>query len=169
MTNFNKLYNELRPYVFNFIRMKTRDSDLAEDLTNDTMLKVYNNLDKFDEEKGKINTWVVRIANNVLIDHWRKKKLNTTSIDEFVDDEGNNTFHGSDNVTPHSEMVNTQIGEGIEMAFGKLPEKYKELADLFFKKQLSYEEISDELNAPLGTIKANIHRTRKILQGYLNK
>lgn len=164
MKNYNEVYKELNNVVLGYLIKKTRDKELAEDLTSDTLYKVFVNIDKFDEDKANIKTWAVNIANNVLIDHWRKRKLATSSIHDFVDDEGNETIQYSDNTTPFSEMVNKQIGLGIDLAFSKLPTNYQDIANLYFKKQLSYEEISVELDKPLGTIKANIFRVRKMLQ-----
>lgn len=170
MENFNEVYNKYSEDVFNFLNKKLfyKDSELARDLTNDTMLKVYNKLDSFDGDKSSMRTWINTIAKNVLIDYSRKRKLDTTSMSNFVDDEGKPTLDATSETTPLSEIINTQIGESVQLAFNKLPEMYRKYADLFFNKQLSYDEIATELNTPLGSVKSYIFRTRQMLQESLN-
>lgn len=168
MKNYNNQYKELNEVVLNHLNYQLKDKELAKDLASDTMFKIFTNIDKFDENKANIKTWAINIAKNVLIDHWRKRKLMTASLHDYVDDEGNETIQYTNNVTPHSELVSKQIGIGIDLAFSKLPAIYQDIANLYFKKQLSYEEISTELDKPLGTIKANIFRVRKLLQEKLN-
>jgi len=165
MKNYNEVYRELQPKVLGFlVKFTNGDIELAEDLTSITMEKVLFNLEKYDESKSKMSTWAINIAKNVAIDNTRKRRLKTASIHDYVDDQGNETLQATSSVTPYSEMVSKQIGHGIELALSKLPMNYKDIADLYFKKELSYEEISDELQKPLGTIKASIHRARQLLQ-----
>jgi len=165
MKNFNEVYRKLQPNVLGYlIKFTHGDKELAEDLTSITMEKVLFNLDKYDENKSKMTTWAINIAKNVAIDNSRKRRLKTASIHDYVDDQGNETLQATNSVTPYSEIVSKQIGHGIELALSKLPINYKDIANLYFRKQLSYEEISDELQKPLGTIKANIHRARHLLQ-----
>lgn len=168
MENFNAIYKEHSDYIFNLLDRKLfyKDSDLARDLTQDTFIKVAKNLDIFDGSKSKMRTWIVTIAKNVLIDYSRKKQIDIESIDGYVDNDGVHFFPNEPEAksTPLSDMVNMQIAEGIQLAFSKLPENYKQYAELLFNKQLSYDEIAVELNQPLGTVKASIYRTRELLR-----
>jgi RNA polymerase sigma-70 factor (ECF subfamily) len=168
MKNFNEIYNELKPKVLGFLIKSTGNVELANDLTSDTMIKIFQNIDKFDQTRSKLSSWAISIAKNVAIDNHRKRKLLTTSISSFVDDEGNEYIQCPSYDTPYSNIVSKQLGEGIDLAFNKLPKIYKDIANLYFKKQLSYSEISDELIKPIGTVKATIHRIRKILQESLS-
>lgn len=167
MKNFNQIHNELRPKILGFLIKQLGDIELAKDLTAEAMVKIWNNLDKFDENKSSLNTWAVNVAKNVAIDNYRKRALMTTSIHEFVDDDGNETIKAVSNDTPHTEMVTKEIAMGIDYAMNKLPENYRRVAELFFKGQLSYEEISTDLSMPMGTVKATINRARKQLQSTL--
>jgi RNA polymerase sigma-70 factor (ECF subfamily) len=165
MKKYNEVYNKLQPIVLGYlIKFNHGDIEQAEDQASITMEKVLFNLDKYDEEKSKMTTWAINIAKNVAIDATRKRRLSTLSIHDYVDDQGNETIQEQTSVTPYSEMVSKQIGDGIELALSKLPMNYKDIADMYFKKELSYQEISNELQKPLGTIKANIHRARLLLQ-----
>ena len=87
MQTFNEIYSEYYSYVLNFISQKV-SRDVAEELTNDVFMKVNNNLDRFNPEKSKMSTWIISIAKNAIIDNFRKVKLQTTSIEAMVDDEG---------------------------------------------------------------------------------
>jgi len=167
MKNYNEVYRKLQPVVLGYLIKLTNNRDTAEHLASITMEKVLFNLDKYDESKSKMTTWAINIAKNAAIDESRKRRLTTMSISDFVDEQGNETIQVSNNVTPYSEIVSKQIGHGIDLALSKLPMIYKDIANLYFRKQLSYEEISNELQRPLGTIKAGIHRARLILQDSL--
>lgn len=162
--NFNQIYNEVQPMVLRYLIKLTRNKELAEDLTSEAMVKLWNNLDKFDDNMSSIKTWAISIAKNVSIDHWRKKDVDTTSMSAYVDDNGNEFFSIPVNTTPMSETLNNELGDGIKLAIEKLPMNYKKLADLYFVNQLSYQEITDEMQVPLGTVKGKINRLRSILQ-----
>ena len=164
MKNFNQVHNELRPRVLGYLTKITGDSNLAEDLTNETMVKVWMNFNKFDMDKGSISTWTMRITKNVLTDYWRKRQLDTVSIQGAVDEEGNEYFKLPVAETPHSVVVASELGEGIQLAINSLPKNQKRIADMFFNQELSYEEISIELNKPLGSVKSSLYRAKTMLQ-----
>lgn len=166
MKNFNEIYKVYSTNVFNYLNKKTgyRDSELARDLMQETMVKVHNHLDSFDGNKASMNTWIITIARNTWIDYDRKRRVDTQPINNFVDEDGNEMIHIEADENPLNDVINNQIGEGIQLAFSKLPDLYRQYADLFFNQQLSYDEIANELNAPIGTVKGTINRTRMLLK-----
>ena len=107
-----------------------------------------------------------RIATNNTIDFIRKKKLNTLSIENtFTDDDGQAVSIDveDENLDPQEEAIRLQKAELIQIFVDKLPAKYQKLVRLRYFHELSYEEIAVELDAPLGTVKAQLHRARELM------
>ncbi|GIP30541.1 ECF RNA polymerase sigma factor SigW [Paenibacillus sp. J23TS9] len=137
----------------------------AEDIVQETFLRVYKNLDRYDPNQ-KFSTWIYRIATNLCIDRLRKKKP-TYSLDaEMNDQEGMDGYSmiPSDNRTPESETLLSETQEIIYQAIGSLPAKYKSVMILRYLQDLSLQEISDVLGMPVTTIKTRVHRGREFLR-----
>jgi RNA polymerase sigma-70 factor (ECF subfamily) len=164
-----KAYAELmkrykKPLYHTILKM-VRNVDDAEDLTIEAFAKAFKSLHKFKKDYT-FSTWLFRIATNNCIDFIRKKKLETTSISSsFRDDNGDDV--GMDirdvNLNPQEEAIKSQKVEIMQLIITKLPPKYQTLVNLRYFRELSYEEIADELQAPLGTVKAQLHRARELL------
>jgi RNA polymerase sigma-70 factor (ECF subfamily) len=143
-----------------------RNNNDAEDLTIEAFAKAFKNLSKFNPEYT-FSTWLFRIATNNCIDFIRKKKLNTTSIDTtYTNDDGESVGMEIRDLAmnPQDEAIHQQKIEIMRMIVQKLPTKYQSLVALRYFDELSYEEIAQELQAPLGTVKAQLHRARELLQ-----
>ena len=146
-----------------------RNVDDAEDLTIEAFAKAFKNLKRFKKDYT-FSTWLFRIATNNAIDFIRKKKLETYSLNtSFSDDNGEsvNIDVEDRNLTPDEETINTQKIELVRMFVTKLPPKYQRLVKLRYFDELSYEEIATELDAPLGTVKAQLHRARELMYDLL--
>lgn len=142
-----------------------RNVDDAEDLTIEAFAKAFKNLERFKKDYT-FSTWLFRIATNNAIDFIRKKKLETYSLNtSFTDDSGDsvNIDVEDKNLTPDEETIKTQKIELVQMFVTKLPAKYQRLVRLRYFDELSYEEIAKELDAPLGTVKAQLHRARELM------
>jgi RNA polymerase sigma-70 factor (ECF subfamily) len=127
--------------------------------------KAFRSLHRFKKD-FTFSTWLFRIATNNTIDHIRKKKLNTLSIDNtFTDDNGDGVSIEveDENLNPQEETIKRQKAELIQVFVDKLPPKYQKLVRLRYFSELSYEEIAVELEAPLGTVKAQLHRARELM------
>jgi RNA polymerase sigma factor (sigma-70 family) len=152
--------------VYHMILKMIRNVDDAEDLTIEAFAKAFKNLYKFKKDYT-FSTWLFRIATNNAIDFIRKKKLDTTSLNtSYQDDSGADvTMDVKDkNLNPQEEAIKAQKIELIQLFVTKLPPKYQRLVRLRYFSELSYEEIARELEAPLGTVKAQLHRARELLQ-----
>ena len=151
--------------VYHMILKMVRNVDDAEDLTIEAFAKAFKNLHRFKKDYT-FSTWLFRIATNNSIDFIRKKKLDTMSLDtSFSDDNGDAVAIDvqDHNLNPQEEAIKTQKIELIQMFVTKLPAKYQRLVRLRYFKELSYEEIATELDAPLGTVKAQLHRARELM------
>ncbi|MEQ9231628.1 MAG: sigma-70 family RNA polymerase sigma factor [Cyclobacteriaceae bacterium] len=162
---FAFLMERYRKPVYHMVLKMVRNVDDAEDLTIEAFAKAFKNLHRFKKDYT-FSTWLFRIATNNAIDFIRKKKLNTMSLNtSYTDDDGDSvTIDVRDkNLTPDQEAINTQKIELVQMFVTKLPSKYQRLVRLRYFDELSYDEIAKELDAPLGTIKAQLHRARELM------
>jgi RNA polymerase sigma factor (sigma-70 family) len=162
---YAELMKKYKKSVYHTLLKMVRNVDDAEDLTIEAFAKAFRNLDKFDP-KFTFSTWLFRVATNNCIDFIRKKKLDTMSISSaYIDDNGSDVGMDLRDTTlnPQEEVIKDQKIELIQMIGTKLPARYQTLVKLRYFKELSYEEIAVELQAPLGTVKAQLHRARELL------
>ena len=164
-----KAYAELmhiyKKPVYHVVLKMVRNQDDAEDLTIEAFAKAFRNLHKFNPEYA-FSTWLFRIATNNCIDFIRKNKIKTMSIDSAikVDNGDEITIDFRDNdLNPAEHAVRNQKIEIMRHVVSRLPDKYRRLVSLRYFDELSYEEIATELKAPLGTVKAQLHRARELL------
>lgn len=136
----------------------------AEDVVQDTFLRIYCNLDRYDESQ-KFSTWIYRIGTNLCIDRLRKRKP-SYSLDAENDQEGIDGYAviSSDDNTPESYLLISEMQQMVHEALESLPEKYKIVMTLRYLKDMSLQEISDVLNIPVTTIKTRVHRGREFLR-----
>lgn len=162
---YAELMKRYKKPVYHMILKMVRNVDDAEDLTIEAFAKAFKNLKRFKKDYT-FSTWLFRIATNNSIDFIRKKRLETLSLNSsFTDDDGESvTIDVQDgNPNPQEETIKSQKVELIRLFVTKLPPKYQRLVRLRYFQELSYEEIAKELDAPLGTIKAQLHRARELM------
>jgi RNA polymerase sigma-70 factor (ECF subfamily) len=162
---YAKLLQRYKKAVYHMILKMVRNIDDAEDLTIESFAKAFKSLHRFKKD-FTFSTWLFRIATNNTIDFIRKKKLNTLSIENsFTDDDGQSVSIDveDENPDPQEETIKAQKAEIIQLFVDKLPPKYQKLVRLRYFHELSYEEIAVELDAPLGTVKAQLHRARELM------
>ncbi len=162
---FAELMERYRKPVYHMILKMVRNVDDAEDLTIEAFAKAFKNLHRFKQD-FTFSTWLFRIATNNAIDFIRKKKLETYSLNtSFTDDNGESVSIDvkDQNLQPDEETIKSQKIELVQMFVTKLPAKYQRLVRLRYFDELSYEEIAQKLEAPLGTIKAQLHRARELM------
>jgi RNA polymerase sigma factor (sigma-70 family) len=167
--DFNEIYTKYYRLTFNTIKKIVKNELDAEELTNEAMIRVHKNLDTYNEDLSKLSTWIFNIGKNAAIDFIRKKRLNTVALeDAYVDwangDETAQTDHlmalkSSEN-NPEEIMVESEVRRTMYEQFETLNQNDQVVASLHYFDGLSYEEISNELRMPLGTVKAKIHKAR---------
>lgn len=160
--------------VFSILFRMVRDRELAEDLAQETFIKVLNNIHRYSDD-FKFSSWIFKIANNIAIDHLRKRQLDTVSIDGGRDAETPDSQKASaltivsPGESPLEELESRELGSAIERAIGKLRPEYRSCVLLRHVEAYSYEEISDIVGLPLGTVKTYIHRARQELREALEE
>lgn len=165
-TAYADLMKRYKKPVYHMILKMVRNVDDAEDLTIEAFAKAFKNLHRFKKDYT-FSTWLFRIATNNCIDFIRKKRLETLSLDSpFKGDDGDsiNIDVQDTDLNPQEETIKRQKVKLVRKFVTMLPPKYQRLVKLRYFDELSYEEIAEELEAPLGTIKAQLHRARELLQ-----
>jgi len=168
---FEKLLSKYRKSVYYLILKMVRNPHDAEDLTQDAFAKAFASLEKYDS-KFAFSTWLFRIASNSCIDFIRKQKMQLYSIDTPTKNADDTItiieIHDKDLIA-YEKIIRQQRKDYLELAIADLPSKYQELIRLRYFKEFSYEEISQIVKLPLGTVKAQLHRAREILAEILAK
>jgi RNA polymerase sigma factor (sigma-70 family) len=162
---YAELLKRYRRPLYHLVLKMVRNQEDAEDLTIESFSKAFRNLAKFNAD-FTFSTWLFRIATNNCIDFLRRKKLSTTSIDNTFQDDGGDEMRmeiKDKDLNPQDVAIREQKIELVRIIVNKLPEKYKLLIGLRYFEELSYEEIAVEIGAPLGTVKAQLHRARELL------
>lgn len=162
---FEELVDMYKDKIYHLgYRMLNQSGD-AEDVVQETFLRVYMNLDRYDENQ-KFSTWIYRIATNLCIDRLRKRKPNYSLDAEMPDSEGSDWYSTlpSDQETPEEELVLSETQQQIRKAIETLPEKYKSVVILRYLHDMSLQEIGDVLQMPVTTVKTRVHRGREFLR-----
>ncbi len=162
---YAQLLQRYRRAVYHMILKMVRNVDDAEDLTIEAFGKAFRSLHRFKKD-FTFSTWLFRIATNNSIDFIRKRKLYTLSIESaYTDDDGHSVSMSipDQNLNPQDEAIKSQKEEIIRVVVNQLPAKYQKLVKLRYFSELSYEEIAVEISAPLGTVKAQLHRARELM------
>jgi RNA polymerase sigma factor, sigma-70 family len=165
-TAFDVLLSRHEQSLYGYIFYTVRDSDLAEDIFQDTFFKAITTIKQRKyTETGKFKAWIMRIAHNLMIDHFRQKKSeNTISNDEYEVDLFNNTALCDDTV--EGEMVKTQVLNDVKKLIRFLPDSQREVLEMRYYKELSFKEIADitgvSINTALGRMRYAILNMRKL-------
>jgi RNA polymerase sigma factor (sigma-70 family) len=165
---FEEIIHRHKNKVFAYISLYIRDQALAEDIFQDTFLKVIQSVKagKYTDN-GKFLSWVMRIAHNLIIDHFRRtKQMNTTSNDDYESDIFNSKKFSDENI--EDILIKRQIQKDVRMLIGQLPDDQKEVVILRHYAGLSFKEIADitdvSINTALGRMRYALINMRKIME-----
>ncbi|MCP3927795.1 MAG: sigma-70 family RNA polymerase sigma factor [Bacteroidetes bacterium] len=168
---YSILMDRYRVSIFHMMLKMVNDREDANDLTLEAFGKAFNKLPSY-VPRFAFSTWLFKIAINNCIDHIRKKRLIMLSIDDTIDSESENNFSSNlkaEILDPEEQVIRIQRIEMIRTLLEELSVKYRLMIELRFFEELSYEEISKELNIPLGTVKAQLFRAKEMLYNLLQK
>ena len=166
-TSFEILLTRHKSRIFAFIMSKIKNRDLSEDIFQDTFIKVINSLQKGKyNEEGKFLPWMMRIAHNLVIDHFRKeakmRKVRPTSEFDIFDvlDDGNKS--------QEDVMMQTQVHADLNVLIKQLPKDQKEVLKMRYFEDLSFKQISDltgtSINTALGRMRYALINLRKLAE-----
>jgi RNA polymerase sigma-70 factor (ECF subfamily) len=166
---FASLMNRYRDSIYYMLLKMVNNASDAEDLTIEAFGKAFRNLDSY-MPKFAFSTWLFKIATNNCVDFIRKKQLSPTPFDHLQDNLENVTVNiQSDLPDPEESLINHQKIAALKDIVNQLKPRYKSLIELRYYKEYSYEEISSELNLPIGTVKAQLFRAKTLLYNILIK
>ncbi|HEV8149356.1 MAG TPA: sigma-70 family RNA polymerase sigma factor [Gemmatimonadales bacterium] len=166
---YRELVRRYERPVFSLIYRMVRNRELAEDLSQETFIKVLNALASYRPE-FKFSSWVFKIANNAAIDHLRRRELDTLSLegsphaDTAEKIEATSLQIGERAESALDAVANKELGSEIERAIAQLRPEYRSCILLRHVEGRPYEEIAELLELPLGTVKTYIHRARNELR-----
>lgn len=146
--SFTLLYDNYSKSLYGVIYNLIRNTEEAEDVLQEVFVKIWKNIDSYNESKGRLYTWMLNIARNTTIDKLRSKNFNNSqknlSSDNFV-----HVLEDSSRTTSRIDAI------GIKEFIMKLKPKCVQIIDLLFFQGYTQQEASDELEMPLGTVKTN--------------
>ena len=164
-----KAYAELmaryKDSIYFMLLKMVNNRDDADDLTIEAFGKAFKNIHQYTPDYA-FSTWLFKIATNNCIDYIRKKRKNTLSIDKGFENENGEDIAlevKSDGIDPEERRMKKQKMETMREVVDKLKPRYKTLVELRYFRELSYEEIAEEMSLPLGTVKAQLFRAREFL------
>ncbi|MEX0944714.1 MAG: sigma-70 family RNA polymerase sigma factor [Balneolaceae bacterium] len=160
---FKKLMDKYQKPLYYHVLKMVKDHEQVEDIVQESFMKAFSNLSTYNTNYA-FSTWLYRITTNHTIDYLRKKKLKTRSIDEPVKaKDGEMQFQVVGNSETDRKIIRKERKQILTDAILNLPDKYREVIEMRHLEELSYQEISDQLDLPLGTVKAHIFRAREML------
>ena len=167
---FETLVRRYQARVLGHVSRMVGSREHALDLSQEIFLKVFQALDRYNPEY-KFSTWLFRIAGNAAIDHLRRRRPRTVPL-EVPPQEGSGKLSPSEyrsfDLDPYGHLRNTQRGTAIARAIAALPPEFRELITLRHFTGLSYEEIAEIKEMPLGTVKNKLFRARAVLKERLS-
>jgi RNA polymerase sigma factor (sigma-70 family) len=166
---YETLMNRYRYSVYHALFKMVNNRDDAEDLTMEAFGKAFQKLPSYAPNYA-FSTWLFRIAINNCIDHIRKKRLKTFSMDETMKSDSETSFaQNISNFEPDAEqmMMHEQKITHVREMVQQLSAKYRMMIELRYYEELTYEEIAQEMKLPLGTVKAQLFRAKEILHQQL--
>lgn len=166
---FSSLLNRYRDSLYFMLLKMVNNASDAEDLTIEAFGKAFRSLDSFTPDYA-FSTWLFKIATNNCIDFIRKKQITPTPIDQLQDDLEHLTVSlQSDLPDPEETLINDQKIAVLRDIVNQLKPRYRNLIELRYYKEYSYEEISKELKLPIGTVKAQLYRAKSLLFNIFTK
>lgn len=168
---YAELMDRYRESIYYMMLKMVKNADDADDLTIEAFGKAFNRLQQYSPSYA-FSTWLFKIASNNCIDFIRKKRIKVTSMDTGIKtSDGEVIFFDAQSNTrnPEETAMHKQKVLHMRELVSKLKPRYRLLVEKRYFEELSYEEISEELNLPLGTVKAQLFRARDFLANMMAK
>ena len=154
-----ELYDRYGGIVFRLILRMVRDSGTAEDLVQETFLRVWNRVGAFDSERGAIGPWLLAVARNRAIDHLRSRGGRTENTVELNEIENPALFAAAASDPIHFDLV-----RHVKQALARLTPQQREAIELAYFEGMSQTEIAERMGQPLGTVKTWMRRALELMR-----
>ena len=151
-----EIYENYRQKVFGYIVSKINNSDLAEELCEDVFLKVYDNLESFDEAKASISTWIYTIARNTLTDYYRTRKVHEEIPIDF-----------EDSYSIEEDVCNREMLENLADALEKLDERSRHIVIMRYYSGLTMKKIAERMNISYSYVQLLHNKALKDMKKYM--
>lgn len=166
---YGELMDRYRESIYYMMLKMVKNTDDADDLTIEAFGKAFNRLKQYSPNYA-FSTWLFKIASNNCIDFIRKKRIKVTSMDSGMTNNDGETVYidaKSNTLDPEETIMKKQKVLHMRTLVSKLKPRYRILVEKRYFEELSYEEISEELGLPLGTVKAQLFRARDFLSNMI--
>src|SRR5688572_26933161 len=160
---FEELVRRYQRPITAYVYRMLNDYESSLDVTQEVFIKVYNSLEKYSSDY-KFSTWLYRIAHNAAIDYMRRNSANLQSLETENEEGAYQLQLESPLLTPEQERERSEWRSEIEAVVKCLPAVYRELILLRHAQDLSYDEIAEVTNLPLGTVKNRLFRAREMMR-----
>lgn len=162
---YREIVEKYKRQVFSIALRMLRSAEDAEDLTQEAFVRMFRAIDRYDPNRP-FGAWLMTIASRLCIDHIRRKRLQTISI--FQQQPGSSEERQIEledpGLQPEEITSHREEEDRAQALIDSLPPHYRIVVMLRHQEDLSYEEIAEALELPLGTVKARIHRARALLK-----
>jgi len=171
---YRELLSRYQRPVFSLVYRMVRDRELAEEISQEAFVRAFEQLHRYDPHY-RFSSWIFKIAHNLVIDHSRKKRIDTVSLDgsmhatTVAEAESTRISLLSTDPLPDQLLEAKELGATIERAIANLRSEYRSAVVLRHVEDRSYEEIAAIMDLPLGTIKTYLHRARAELRESLRQ
>lgn len=168
---YAELLQRYRDSIYHTMYKMVHNHDDAEDLTIEAFGKAFRKLASYTPNYA-FSTWLFKIATNNGIDFLRKKRMKMLSIDDPLEKDGEQDFSNnllSNSLDPEERYIRQQRKLIMRTLLSKLTDKYRVMIELRYFEEMSYQEISEQMDLPIGTVKAQLFRAKELLFDVLNR
>ncbi|MBK7996447.1 MAG: sigma-70 family RNA polymerase sigma factor [Blastocatellia bacterium] len=155
---WEQIVREYSRGVYKLAYRFTSRHESAEDLTQEVFIRIYRSLEQYDPELGDLSNWLMRLARNLIIDDYRKRRRQPADSSDDLDDHIHHLSGGFE--SPHRRIERQERSLQVQAAIDKLSPDLRECVIMRDIEELSYQEIVDKLKIPEGTVKSRINRGR---------
>lgn len=166
MRRFRKLVEEHRHRIYSFAYYYLGNHEEAEDVTQEVLLRLWKNWQRID--RGRLPAWITRVTRNACYDALRKRQAYRALVGEDADGEVADNA-ATPEPDPEAQAETSDFHQHLERALQQIAEPYRSIVILREIQDLKYEQISEALDMPLNTIKAYLHRGRRMLREQLRE
>ena len=168
LLDFDDIFRKFDRPIYNYLLHLTQNQTEAEDLSQETFIRVYNKLTTFRGE-ASLSTWIYRIATNVSVDHFRRSKTNRAKAIESLEESDFEKVCIDDNTPlPDDQVAQSEMSDCVQNFIQRLPLSYRTVLLLHDLQGLKVQDIADILDCSLDTVKIRLHRARNKLKETLD-